>query len=273
MSRTRLRPWISRQEGALERFERLTAWPMLVLSLAIVPLLVTPLVVELSPATETTLFTLDWIIWAVFALEYGIRLYLAPNRWQFIRRNVVDLAVVLIPFLRPLRMGRSFRLLRALRATQALLFLTRGARAGRIVLTRHKLHYALLVSALAVIGGGLLVVSVEKGAAEANIKSVGEAVWWAVTTVTTVGYGDRFPVTPVGRGVAVVLMVLGIGLFGLLAASLASFFIAEREEDESKAQLAEINDRLERIEALLVQTPTEGSARSASESESSTLRR
>ena len=65
---------------ALERFERQTAWPMLVLALAIVPLLVIPLVVELPPNTESAFFALDWIIWAAFAVEYGIRLYLAPEK-------------------------------------------------------------------------------------------------------------------------------------------------------------------------------------------------
>jgi voltage-gated potassium channel len=69
---------VSGSAEALERFERQTAWPMLVLALAIVPLLVIPFVVDLSPASETLLFACDWFIWAAFALDYGIRLYLAP---------------------------------------------------------------------------------------------------------------------------------------------------------------------------------------------------
>ena len=88
---------------ALDRFERQTAWPMLVLSLAIIPLLVIPLVANLSPSTESTIYTLDWVLWALFAAEYAIRLYLAPAKGRFMRTNVIDLVVVVLPFLRPLR--------------------------------------------------------------------------------------------------------------------------------------------------------------------------
>ena len=67
-------------QEALDRFERQTAWPMMALALAIIPLLVVPLLVDLSPGVETTFYALDWFIWAAFVLEYGIRLYLAPNK-------------------------------------------------------------------------------------------------------------------------------------------------------------------------------------------------
>lgn len=83
-----------------------------------------------------------------------------------------------------------------------------------------------------------------------NIQSYGDALWWAVVTVTTVGYGDRYPVTPAGRGIAVVLMLVGIGLVGVITASVASFFVEERQ-DKSDTRLATVEDRLARIETLL----------------------
>jgi voltage-gated potassium channel len=76
-------------------------------------------------------------------------------------------------------------------------------------------------------------------------------LWWAATTVTTVGYGDRFPTTPAGRGVGVLLMSVGIAFFGFLAGSLASFFLERREESEMDPKLAEIAERLDRIERSL----------------------
>jgi voltage-gated potassium channel len=79
---------------ALERFERQSAWPMLVLSVAIIPLLVIPLTVDLSPPTESVFVSVDWLIWAAFAIEYGIRLYLAPNKGRFVKGHVLDLVVV-----------------------------------------------------------------------------------------------------------------------------------------------------------------------------------
>lgn len=246
-----------RSPEALERFERQTAWPMLVLSLAILPLLIVPLVVDLSPGTESVIFALDWFIWAVFAVEYGIRLYLAPEKWTFIRGHVIDLIVVLVPFLRPLRIASSARMLRLLRLARVGVFVLRALEAVREVLTRHKLHYTLLIAGLVTVGGGLLVWELERRAPEANITSLPDALWWAVTTVTTVGYGDRFPTTAGGRGIATLLMLVGVGLFGLLAATLASFLIERGEEqrDEpavgSDPRIDEVLERLDRIEQAL----------------------
>jgi voltage-gated potassium channel len=238
----------------LERFERQTAWPMLVLSLAIIPLLVIPLVADLSPGTERVFFALDWFLWAAFALEYGIRLYLAPDKSRFVRSNVIDLVVVVVPFLRPLRVMRSARMLRLLRAVRVGAFLFRGLDALKDVLTRHKLHYTLLVATVVTIGAGMIVAELERNAPEGNIDSVPDGLWWAISTVTTVGYGDAFPTTAVGRAFAVVLMLVGVGLFGLLAASLASFLIErdiQEEEPEEHRQFREILERLDRIERRL----------------------
>lgn len=235
----------------LERFERQTSLPMLVLSLAIVPLLIIPLVWELSPDAETTILAIDWIIWALFFMEYVVRLYLAPRKGVFIRSNKIDLVVIVLPFLRPLRVVRSARGLRLLRAVKATAFLVRALDAGRDVLTRHKLHYALLVTILVVVAGAALVFHFEQGAADANIESFADALWWGATTVTTVGYGDTFPTTPAARGVAVVLMLLGIAVFGLLAGSLASYFTERHEEEQLDPKLEEMAKRLEHIERML----------------------
>lgn len=109
---------------------------MLLLALAIVPLLVLPLVFELSAAVERTLFTIDWIIWAAFAVEYGVRLYLAPRKREFVSHNIIDLVAVLIPFLRPLRVARSARALRLLRAARGAVFLLRAIDAAQDVLRK-----------------------------------------------------------------------------------------------------------------------------------------
>jgi voltage-gated potassium channel len=239
------------ETDALDRFERQTAIPMLVFALAIIPLLVIPFVVELSSALDRTFAALEWFIWAAFAAEYGIRLYLAPQKWSFIKRNKIDLLVVVIPFLRPVRVMRSARGLRVLRAVRLASSLGRVIDAGKDVLTRHKLHYALAVTLVVIVSGALLVESFERGSSEANIESIPDALWWAVTTVTTVGYGDYFPTTAAGRGVGVLLMVIGIALFGFLAGTLTSFFVEHREEEKIVPKLAEIAERLERIEFVL----------------------
>jgi voltage-gated potassium channel len=245
----------------LERFEAQTAWPMLVLSLAIIPLLIAPLVADLSQSTESVLFAVDWMIWALFAAEYGVRLYLAPDKRRFVRANVIDLVVVVIPFLRPLRVVRSARMLRLLRAARVGAVLFRAVAALRAVLTRHKLQYTLLVATVVTAIAGLLVAVVERDAPDGNIESIGDGLWWAITTVTTVGYGDRFPTSGIGRGAAVILMLVGVGLFGLLAASLASFLVDRDRGSDQPADPAvrEILERLERIERQLEMTSNRAS--------------
>ena len=239
-------------DTALERFEATTALPMLVLALAVIPLLLIPLLTEVSGATKTTIVSIEWFIWAAFALEYLIRLYLAPVKWPFVKNNKIDLVVVIVPFLRPLRIARSARALRLLRAARLTTFVARGVSALRVVLDQHALKYVLLVMLAIVVGAGFVVESIERDAPEGNISGVGDALWWAFTTITTVGYGDRFPTTPAGRGAGVVLMVLGIALFGYLAGALASYFFERDEDEKVDPQLQEINERLARLEKLLI---------------------
>jgi voltage-gated potassium channel len=225
---------------------------MFALSLLIIPLLVIPAVADLSPTAERSILTVDLILWAVFAVEYGIRLYLAPAKGRFVRSNLIDLVVVVVPFLRPLRIARTARLMRLIRLARIGVFVLRALAAARRVLSHHRLHYSLLIVTLITLGAGVLVWLVERGEPEANITSLGDGLWWAVVTLTTVGYGDRFPMSPMGQGIAAALMLTGIGLLGLLAATLASIFIRGTEEHpEADPEHAEILERLDRIEQLL----------------------
>lgn len=224
---------------------------MLVLSIAIVPLLIAPVVFRLSGSAEETIVAVDWLIWGAFSVEYLIRLYLAPAKWGFVRSNKIDLLVIALPFLRPLRVVRSARTVQLLRTARAAAFFGRALDAGKEVLTRHKLNYALLVTALVVFAAAGLVFAFEQGAPGANIGTYSEALWWAITTITTVGYGDKVPTTAAGRGVGVVLMLVGIGVFGLLAGSLASFFVERHEQKDLDPRLDEMSERLKRIEEIL----------------------
>jgi voltage-gated potassium channel len=238
-------------QEALDRFERQTAWPMMILALAIIPLLVVPLVWDLPSGVETTFYALDWFIWVAFVLEYGIRLYLAPRKRYFVSHHIIDLLFVLIPFLRPLRVLRSARAFALLRATRGTVILLRAIDAIKDVVNKNKLGYALLVAGAVVVGSGLLVATFEESDPARNIKTIPDGLWWAITTITTVGYGDRFPVTAAGRAIGAGVMVLGIALFGLLAASLASFFVERDIERGLDPQMAEMDERVKRMERLL----------------------
>ena len=246
------------RQAALERFERVIELPLLVLALVMVPLLVVPLVVNLPAGIDAAFLAADWFIWAAFAFEYLVRLALTDNRWRFMRRQWADLLIVILPFLRPLRILRSARALRLLRVTRLVAVLSAAGHLGRRLLVRHKLHYAVLVTGAAVVGAAALVFAVEHGG-EGSIHTFGDALWWAVTTVTTVGYGDTIPVTPAGRGIAAFLMVFGIGLLGVLTANVAAFFIEKEQADPISEKLDEVLRRLDQLERLQRPSPVDGS--------------
>jgi voltage-gated potassium channel len=247
---------MTRQREALDRYERATELPLLLLAVAMIPLLLLPLMVDLPAALDATFVAVDWFIWAAFAFDYLVRLVLTPDRKRYVRREWPNLLIVVLPFLRPLRVVRSARALRVLRLSRLTAVLGEIGQEGKRLLVRHHLHYALLIIVIVVLGSASLGLLVEEGHG-GPIESFGDALWWATTTVTTVGYGDTFPTTPAGRGIAVFLMVAGITLFGLLTANISAFFIEragadEAQEDESRdvAMLARIDELLARMEAL-----------------------
>lgn len=101
-----------------------------------------------------------------------------------------------------------------------------------------------------------MVLEFEGGNPDANIASYPDALWWAVTTITTVGYGDRFPMSSPGRAV---LMIAGIAMFGVITATIAAYFVEQQAEEDEASRLDQIMERLDRIEAGL--RPRRGPAR------------
>lgn len=237
------------RQRALEAAERFTEIPMLVLSLVMLPLLLVPWILDLSGSIRDAFFVIDWMIWAMFALELGVKTYLAPARIIYLRRHWFDLCLVVLPFLRPLRVIRSARAIRVLRATRAMIFAVRSVHSVKEILTEHGLQYVLLIGFLLVIGSAGVMTLFEQGG-DGSIKDFDDGLWWAVTTITTVGYGDKFPVTPEGKGVAVLLMLVGISLFSLLTANMAAFLVKPKES-ANVASLDDVLEQLRRLEAKI----------------------
>ncbi len=214
-----LRRW--RAAGGYGWWERRTDLALSLLAVVFVIALILPLAHPLTPAETQVLDAANMIIWVAFAADYVVRLYLAPGRWQFVRQHPLDLVVVLVPFLRPLRLARLARLARLVRVGALVVTATRrsGARVVRRVTV-----FVGLVAAIVLSTGAVIVYDAERRA-DGNIHSLSDAFWWALTTVTTVGYGDRYPVTTSGRVTAAVLMLTGIALAGVLTASIAAWFV------------------------------------------------
>ncbi len=238
---------IERRRLASASVDRLTELPMLALSVAMVPLILAPFLFDLSGGLEDAFFMADWAIWAVFALELSVKTYLAPTRTEYLKRHWFDVMIVVLPFLRPLRIVRSARALRALRATRLVSFVARATHSTREVLAEHGLQYVLAVGGLVVLAAAGLVTLFERDAG-GSINNFGDGLWWAVTTITTVGYGDKVPVTAEGRGIAIFVMLVGITLFGLITANIAAFFVKPIQEKET-ATLDDVLEQLRKLEA------------------------
>jgi voltage-gated potassium channel len=187
-------------------------------------------------------------IWIAFGLDYLVRLTLAPSKRRFVRSHLLDLAVLILPLLRPLR---------AVRVVTAL------ARLNRTSVSVRGRTTAYVVGAVILLGfvSALAVLDAERELPGANITSFGDAIWWAATTITTVGYGDQFPTTAEGRFVGVGLMIGGIALVGTITAALASWFVEQintaeqAEADTRDEQLATLLAEVQALRAELIQRP------------------
>jgi voltage-gated potassium channel len=235
-----------RRSEWLVRLERWTDWPLTVLALALIPLLVAPYVLSLSRSTVHMLDSVDYVIWGIFAAELVVKVVIAPRRLRFLRTHWFDVVLVTLPMLRPFRVARSVRALRLLRASRAVVAGARVLIVGRSILVRHGLHYVLLAAVAVITVGASLAVAFERDAPDATIQTLPDGLWWAMTTATTVGYGDLYPRTAAGRGVGVVLMLLGITLFGALTANLAAFFVEDKHNDVA----AEVRALRQQVEEL-----------------------
>lgn len=234
------------QGPAFDRFTSVTDLPMTLLTLAWLPVLVVPLVQPVHGTVATSFDVVDACVWSLFAFEYLARLWLARHRGTYVRTHLLDLLVVAVPFFRPLRL---LRLVRLAQLERVVAVAGAALKRFRAILTHKGLHIVLLAAGALLVACAGLVTLAERHARGANIHDFGQGLWWAVVTVTTVGYGDRYPVTPAGQGIAVFLMLMGIGLIGVLTASVASFFVEETKD----AREDELAARLDRIELALAE--------------------
>jgi voltage-gated potassium channel len=221
-----------------ERWQRRFNIPVIVAALATVPLLVLEQNDHAEPL-RTILEVCDWIVWGVFALELAVMLAVARSRWNYVRAQPLQVSIVVLTV--PL-WSAALQSLRVLRLLQ----LIRLARIGPVVrrmFTLDGIRYAAVLAGIVLVGGA------EAYAAAENV-SLGTGIYWALQTMTTVGYGDVPPKTPLGRVIACILMVVGIGFFALITGAVAERFLAtevEQVEEEIETSEAEI---LEQIDAL-----------------------
>ena len=222
---------------------------VLVLSLFSLGALAVELLVSLDPETLQLLQRMDDFICVVFIADFLIHLKLAPSRRRFMRWGWVDL-ISSIPQMSFLRWGRFFRVFRIVRAIRSFQELNAHLFEHR---PRGTFGIVGLMSLIAVLFATIAVFELERSVPEANIHSGGDALWWAFATITTIGYGDHYPVTFAGRVVAVLLVVFGLSLFSTFTAYVASFFLEKtqlKEETELQQLIQEVRRLRQKIESL-----------------------
>jgi voltage-gated potassium channel len=233
-------------EARYARVERAFQWPMAILALAIVPTIVIEERAS-SEAVRQAAYAANWFIWLAFVAEFLTKMALAPDRRVCLRRSWLELTLIIVaPPFAITNSLQSVRLLRLFRLVRAGVLSTVILRNLRELLGHRGFAYVLCVGFMAVSIGAVGIYLLERGQ---TVNTLGDAYWWAIVTVTTVGYGDVSPKTGEGRLIAAVLMLVGIGVIGVFTATLASFFLTQKEPSE----MARLEERLSIIEAKLDQ--------------------
>jgi voltage-gated potassium channel len=205
---------------AVERWEKRAEVPLLLLALAFLGAYAWPVLdPRLDHDLRTVLEVASWTVWVAFVIDFAARLHLAQDRRGYAASHWYDVAMIVLPMLRPLRLLRLLAFARVLNRSAA------GSLVGKVS------AYVAGTAVMALGLGALAVLDAEQDASGANITTFGDALWWSATTVTTVGYGDHFPVTTTGRFVAVALMLVGIACIGAITAGVAAWLVAQVEAD------------------------------------------
>ncbi len=191
---------------------------------------------------------IDTAVCLVFLVDFGIRFRRAESKLQFMKWGWIDL-LASIPEIEALRWGRVFRVFRIIR-------LLRAVRSLRLIFeilfrsrTRSGMASVFMITFLMLSLSSVGILLVET-AEESNIRTAEDAAWWSLTTITTVGYGDRYPVTLPGRLIAGALMITGVGLFGTLSGVVASFFLGDKSKEDPDEKPVTNEDLLARLDAL-----------------------
>jgi len=225
---------------------------MILLSIYVLAALFLDSMFELSPEMHGLLDKIDFIVCIIFMGDFFHRFHRAPAKLKFLRWGWIDF-VSSIPMLHAFRGGNAFRIVRIFRLLRAF----RSVKILMQFLLKNRTHNTFVtvaaISCMIAMGGSMAILNLEKASPDRNIKTPSDALWWSVVTITTVGYGDRYPVTDGGRIVAVVLMTAGVGLFGTFTGFVASMFVEpdlKREENEIHALSKQIQLLRGEIQAI-----------------------
>ena len=228
-------------ETRLERYEKRTDWPLAGVALTFLGLYSVRVIAQVRGGAAEAIEDALIAVYCVFVVDYLVRLWLAEPRGKWFRRHLWELPIILLPFLRPLRLLAIAMVIKTLEKAVG------HTIRGRVII------YTACGAVTLVYAASVAILEAERGQPESGVHTFGDALWWAMATVTTVGYGDIRIVTGEGRVVAVALMMGGITLLGVVTATLASWVVQRVSEEEIAAEAAtaahidELRDEVRRL--------------------------
>ena len=204
----------------LTEWQKKAALPTLVLSLLYTVSFVYPIYwYPVSHGVKIFCLVINYLTWAAFAFDYIIQMKLAPDNKKYFKAHIFELVLIAVPFFRPLR------------ALRALVFTTQASIRSKKALIKSIPLVMTGAAVLMIIIMGAAVLDIERGAPGSNIKTPMDALWWGLVTITTIGYGDKFPVTTEGRLIAGVLIIFGVAMISAITASFASWILTQGGEE------------------------------------------
>lgn len=216
------------RELLLDKIERITEIPLMILSLVMIPLLLGPVLWDMAENEERFFFLADILIWTLFAVDMLVKIVLSTNRINYLKVNWFELIVVGLPWFRPFRIVRLIAF---------------AAKSYKGTTRAGKPDFLLVYAVGLIVVGATIVTTFEQGYGS-SLESFSQSLWWSLVTTTTIGYayGDTLPMSIAGRGMAVILMLGGLGIFGAITANLAAVF--SNAGDPNTKALAEIQQEL-----------------------------
>ncbi|HEV2127083.1 MAG TPA: ion transporter [Thermomicrobiales bacterium] len=241
----------------LDNLQALLEPAMTVLGLVfLVLLLVDYANTELGPLGRVRIDQALQVIWGVFVIDFAVRLWVAPAKLAFLRANWLTIISLALPFLRPLRAFRAIRAVRSLSLVRLLGGMNRGMRVIRRITRGAQLAYVGLLTLVVMLAGAVGAYFFEQGVADAQIRTLGDAIWWSSALVTTIN-NEKYVVSPEARTIAILMRIYAVSIFGYITASIATYLIGsavsgegEALESENTALRAEIASLREEIRAV-----------------------
>ena len=240
----------------LRVWERATEWPLTGAAVVFLAAYTREVLANTQGGTKDAAELVIDAVWVLFGVDYLVRLALASSRSRWFLHHLPDLAVIALPILRPLRLLRLVTLVGIMQRSAG------TALRGRITL------YTVGSAALLISTSALAALDAERHEPGASIRAFGQALWWALTTITTIGYGDTTPVSTEGRCIAALLMIGGVALIGVVTATLASWIVSLVEEENAEQEAAtqaqvatlqqQVSELSERIDHLLEERESGG---------------